>query len=707
MLFRLILALFPAAALWAAPPMPTPSIAVTNTYHGVEVIDEYQWLEAATNPAVRQWTAQQNELTRHYFEQLPVRLSIATELRQMDEESSASYFNFQRRGSRMFSLRFKPPQQQPVLISFPSPARLFPREIILDPNTLNLNGTTAIDWFTVSSDGHLVAVSLSENGSEDGSLFFYETATGRSLPDRIPRVQYPTAGGSAAWNADGTGIFYTRYPNKGERPDTDLHFFQQVWFHRLGTAAATDRYEIGREFPRIAEITLRMREDGRYLLAEVQKGDGGEFEFWLRDSRSSAWRPIARFADEVKNAVFGQDDALYLLSVKKAPRGQVLRWALNATNLLQAQVVVPESRAVLEGLAPSRHGLYVADLVGGPSQIRYFKQGKTKGVTLPIPPVSSVRSLKCWEEDELYFWNTSYTEPGALFSFQPNAKQPEPTAIRTCVPVSFQDIEVVRAFAPSKDGTEVPLNILRRKDTRLDGANPTLLTGYGGYNISLTPYFDPGLRIWFDAGGVYVVANLRGGGEYGEAWHQAGNLTRKQHVFDDFIGCAEYLIKERYTTPARLAVEGGSNGGLLMGAFLTQRPDLARAVVSLVGIYDMLRVELDPNGQFNTTEFGSVKEFEQFRALYAYSPYHHVGDGTAYPAILLTAGENDGRVNPAHSKKMTARLQAANVSPHPVLLRTTSTAGHGIGTSFDEAILQQADVFAFLFDQLGMKTEKP
>jgi prolyl oligopeptidase len=266
---------------------------------------------------------------------------------------------------------------------------------------------------------------------------------------------------------------------------------------------------------------------------------------------------------------------------------------------------------------------------------------------------------------------------------------------------------VQRAYATSRDGTRVPLSILRRKGVALDGNNPTILYGYGGYGISIPPFFDPGLSLWLEQGGVYAVANLRGGGEYGEAWHLAGNLTRKQTVFDDFLACAEHLIATRYTNSGRLAIMGGSNGGLLMGAALTQRPDLFRAVVSFVGLYDMLRVELDPNGAFNVTEFGTVADLEQFRALYAYSPYHRVVDGAAYPAILFVTGENDGRVNPAHSRKMTARLQAASGSGRPVLLRTNASAGHGLGTGLNERIVEETDVYAFLFDQLGVRYSEP
>jgi len=270
-------------------------------------------------------------------------------------------------------------------------------------------------------------------------------------------------------------------------------------------------------------------------------------------------------------------------------------------------------------------------------------------------------------------------------------------------PVDFSDIRVEREFAISKDGTKIPINIMCKKSTDLTGSNPTLLYAYGGYGISMRPRFDFEHRLWFDRGGVYVVANIRGGGEFGEAWHLAGNLTKKQNVFDDFAACARHLIERGYTRPDKLAVEGGSNGGLLMGAFLTQNPGLARAVVAHVGIYDMLRVELDPNGAFNVTEFGTVKDPAQYRALRAYSPFHNVTDGTKYPAVFFLAGEKDGRVNPSNSRKMTARLQAATASANPILVRLSRASGHGMGTALSEKIAQQADVFAFLFEQLGMK----
>jgi len=683
------------------PSVPTAPSPVTDTYHGVQVVDNYQWLETATNAAVRDWTRQQNERTRAYFDQLPFYDGLSQALEELISEESASYSLAFKRGKNIFALRNKPPAQQPVLVRLKSVYPPALRKVVFDPNAWNTNGTTAMDWFVPSPDGGLVAICLSEKGSEDGTLHFFETATGRHLPDTIPGVQYPTGGGSAAWNADGTGIYYTRYPRPGERAEADLHFYQQVWFHKLGTPESADTFEIGREFPRIAEIDLESSENGQWLLATVANGDGGDFAHYLRNT-SGQWRQLTRFEDGVKQIKFSHDGALYLRSLNDAPHGKILRLPITNPESRQASVVVPEGRGVIENFEPSAHGLYVDELDGGPSRLLFYRQDRRRPIVVPILPISAVGGLHCWNEDDVLFANTSFLTPTAWYEWRPGLKSPRATALRTSSPASFDDIEVVREFATSKDGTKVPLNIMRKKGLKLDGNNPTILYAYGGYGLNQTPRFSAVHRVWFDAGGVYVVANLRGGGEYGEAWHKAGNLTNKQNVFDDFIACAEYLIKKKYTRPAKLAVSGGSNGGLLMGAFLTQRPDLARAVVSRVGIYDMLRVELDPNGAFNVTEFGSVKDPAQFKALYAYSPYHHVHNGTAYPAVLFPCGENDGRVNPAHSRKMTARLQAATTSGFPVLLRMNASAGHGIGSSLKDRVAEQADIYAFLFEELGV-----
>ena len=689
----------------------TPKQPVTNEYQGVKVEDPYQRLEKDDDPAVKAWSEAQNQRTRAYLDKLPDRAPIEKQLTEWFAKTSPSYSSIVSRPGILFALKFQPPKQQQMLVTLASPDDLKSEKMVLDPNALDPKGTTTIDWFVPSLDGKYVAISISQGGSEDGTLHIYETATGKALPDTIAHVQFPTAGGSAAWNADGTGVYYTRFPRKGERPDADLSFYQQVYFHKLGTSDTEDTYSIGKDFPRIAEVVLETSHDGKHVLATVANGDGGDFAFYLLGP-DGQWKQITQFSDQCKAAVLGRDQALYLLSNAGAPRGKVLRLPLERPELANATVVVPPSEAVIQHqflsaqLVPTADALYVGDLVGGPSQIRRFGLDGKGAAVIPIPKISAVQEMVALEDGSLLFRDVSYTEPAAWFHYVAGKETPLKTALVTTSPISFADIEVTREFAPGKDGTKIPLNIVRRKGTPLDGNNPTLLYGYGGYGVSMSPNFDFTRRLWFDRGGVYVVANIRGGGEFGEEWHKAGNLTNKQNVFDDFAASAEYLIKQKYTRPEKLAIQGGSNGGLLMGAMITQHPDLMRAVVSQVGIYDMLRVELAPNGEFNVTEFGTVKNPAQFKALYAYSPYHHVTEGTNYPAILMMTGANDGRVAPYHSRKMIARLEAANKSSNPVLLRTTSSAGHGIGTALSERIKQYADQYSFLFAQLGMTGKK-
>src|SRR6266699_4020002 len=680
----------------------TPKKPVSTEYHGVTVEDPYQWLEQDNDPQVKAWSGAQNQRTRQYLDKLPDRAAIEKQLTEWYAKTSPSYFSLVSRPGILFAMKFQPPKQQPMLVTLASADDLKSEKIVLDPNVLDTKGATTIDWFVPSLDAKCVAVSLSTGGSEDGTLHFYETATGKALPDAIAHVQYPTAGGSAAWNADGTGVYYTRFPRKGERPDADLNFYQQVYFHKLGTPDTDDTYSIGKDFPRIAEIVLEASRDGKYILATVANGDGGDFAHYLLGPDGS-WKQITQFSDQIKAARLGRDNALYLLSRAGAPRGKILRLPLDTPELTNAVDIVPTGEAVIGQIVPTADALYVGDLLGGPSQIRRFGLDGKGGAIIPIPKISAVQEMLALEDNSLLFRDVSYTEPAAWFHRAQGKIEPVKTALRSTSPVSFADIEVTREFATSKDGTKIPLNIIFRKGMKRDGQNPTLLYGYGGYGISMAPNFDFTRRLWFDRGGVYVVANIRGGGEFGEEWHKAGNLTKKQNVFDDFAAAAECLVAEKYTRPEKLAIQGGSNGGLLMGAMITQHPELMRAVLSQVGIYDMLRVELAPNGAFNVTEFGTVKDPEQFKALYAYSPYHHVVDGTKFPSILFMTGANDGRVAPYHSRKMVARIDEANKSGNPILLRTSTSSGHGIGTALSERIKQLADQYSFLFAQLEMR----
>lgn len=720
----------PAAAPAPPPAVPAAPAAgypvterrpVVDRYDDVQVTDDYRWLEDARDPAVIAWTAAQNQLTRSRLDALPDRPRIRARVAQLMSSKSPSYLAVTVVGGSggVLAIKDQPPLQQPLLVALADPADPRSERVVLDPNQLDPSGKTTIDFFRPTRDGKRVAVSLSVGGSESGDVHIYDLATGAAIPDVLPRVNGGTAGGSVAWNADGSGLWYTRYPHAGERPAADLDFFQQIYFHKLGTPVASDRYVLGKEFPKIAEIDLRASEDGRTVLATVANGDGGEFAFYAIDAtggtigeaRSPAVGSIAqlfRFEDKILAGRFAPDGALYFLSRKGAPRGQIVRLRRPYTG--QPELVVPAGDGVISEIVVTASRLYVSELLGGPSRMRSFRlvAGKPQPPDVVAVPfaIATVGAPRAIGGDDVLYVAESYTATPGWYRYQARTGKSAPTAMMQPMDFAMDDVEVVRETCISGDGTSVPLNILHKRGIALDGSHPALLYGYGGYSISLRPTLHKMTRMWIDQGGIYAEANLRGGNEFGEAWHDAGRLTRKQRVFDDFYACARALVDKRYTRPERLAINGRSNGGLLMGASLTQHPEMYRAVVAAVGIYDSLRFELTANGAFNITELGTVQDPEQFRALFAYSPYHHVRDGANYPAVLMTTGANDPRVDPYNSRKMTARLQAATASrgsAHPILLRALDDVGHGGGSPLNALIDEAADTYAFLMHELGMR----
>ncbi|HEV2971406.1 MAG TPA: alpha/beta fold hydrolase [Pirellulales bacterium] len=686
----------------------TPRHDVIDTYHGVTIVDPYRWLEDSSADEVRRWSDAQNAHARAFLDKLPDVPAIRSRVSEIMLAKTYSYSSLKYVKGKLFAIKRQPPKQQPFLLVMNWPGDPATSKVLVDPNELDSHGGTAIDWYVPSPDGNLMAVSLSKWGSEAGDVHLFDAKTGHDTGEVVPRANGGTAGGDLSWAADSAGFFYSRYPRHGERPDADLDFFTQVYFHKLGTPTQDDRYEIGKEFPRIAEIKLATAKSG-HVLVTMQNGDGGEFELHLR-SPNGTWTQLSRIPDQIVAGVFVPKDKLFLISRKGAPRGELLRLSLTTPTLSAAQKIIPEGKDAIvshfgspDTFAATDTLLYVEYQTGGPSEIRVFDHaGRPQSAPRQLE-VSSVGGMAPLDGDELLFSNVSFVEPPAFYHYQPQTGKTEKTALATPSPVEFNDVQVVREFATSKDGTRIPLSIMLPKSAKRDGSNPCLVTGYGGYGISLAPSFRPNSRVLFDQGFISVVANLRGGGEFGEAWHLSGSLTKKQNVFDDFAAVLQHLIARGYTSPEHLAIIGGSNGGLLMGAMLTQHPELVKAVVSSVGIYDMLRVELSPNGAFNVPEFGTVKDADQFRALSAYSPYHHVLAGAKYPAILMLTGANDPRVDPMQSRKMIARLQSANTSAAPILLRTSANTGHGMGTPLTEQIDEQVDIYAFLFDQLGIK----
>ncbi len=677
------------------PVVPAPRIPVTSVHHGVEVTEDYRWLEDASSEQTIAWTTAQLQLTRAYFEGLRWREALRTRVEQLLKAEMTTYRALTCGGSTFFALKVQTPRQQPFLVALTDLDDLATERVVVDPYAIDPSGETTIDFFVPSPDGRQVAVSLSEHGTEDGSLYLYDVASGQVVDEPIAHVNL--MGGSVAWRHDSSAMWYTRCADP-------VGFEQQVWLREFG--GAPDRVDLAGCFAdaRIAENFLSTSGDGLWAMDRVQKGDGGQWQIFLRSqSADGTWWQAADIADECVHAVFGTD-ALYLLCRRDAPRGKLLRLAMtDGATVADAVEIVPTGDLSIEDLAVTRDTVWLVDIDGGPQQMRAFDDRGRPRPAVRIPAVSSVSSysaaLSRLGQDRIAWSCQSFTAP-ATWWVAADDQAPQPTALTTTTSVELDGYTVTREFATSKDGTRIPLNVIAAPGTPRDGTAPALLTAYGGFGISLVPRFNPEMLLWLERGGVYVIANIRGGGEYGQAWHHGGRLADKQNCFDDFIACADHLHDSRITSRERLAIMGGSNGGLLMGAVLTQRPDIARAVVAAVPVMDMLRSETTTNGRFNTTEFGTVEDPEMFAVLRAYSPYHNVADGTGYPAVFLTAGVNDTRADAWHAKKMTARLQQATASERPVLLRLES-AGHLAGT-LDQTIDQTTDRYAFLFDQLGL-----
>ena len=588
-----------AGAAAVAPPPVFPPGQTVDVLQGVSVADPYRALENPADPLVAAWSDAENDRARGYLDALPGRAGVAAKLTRLITATSPAYYDLQAKGPAVFALYNDPARQQPSLVVLNAGADPASRRSLVDPNLTDPSGHTAIDWYAASPDGSKVAVSLSLGGSEDGTLHVYDAATGKEIGAPIPRVQYPTAGGGVAWAADSRGFWYTRYPGP-EAPEAERHFNQSVYRHVLGSDVSADTLALSARdgVPRTGEIYLDNRDGGASALASVELGDGGQFQIFVLGPDGPA-RKVAAYEDDVIAAVIAADGTVFGVSRKDAPMGKVQKLAPPyAGGFAAAPVIVPPDArsAIIDGgefstpLTVVKDRLFVSRIAGGPSVVTLTDLDGSHAATLDLPAVSAVGEIDATPSGDALYSVSQYLTPNRFDRWSAATGASGPTGLAVTSPISFADTEVVRAFATSKDGTKVPLNIIRRKGTALDGSNPTLLYGYGGYGVSQTPYFaGTNVRTWLDAGGVYAIANLRGGGEYGETWHHQGMLTHKQTVFDDFTAAGETLIKLGYTRHDRLALRGGSNGGLLMGAMITQQPALARAVVSQVGIYDMSR----------------------------------------------------------------------------------------------------------------------
>jgi prolyl oligopeptidase len=674
---------------------------VTDTYHGVAVEDPYRWLET-DDAETGAWSDAQNAFARKYLDAIPGRAAIHDEIAKIVTAPVTRYYGVKAAGGKVFAMRKDPTREQPELVVADSPDALDKASVVLDP-TKRFDSHTSIDFYVPSPDGKKVAISIASGGSENGTLYILDLE-GKDVDTPIPDVERGTGGGDVAWRPDGKGIFYTRYPAKGERPDGDTDFWMTVWTHELGAPRDKDKKEMGDGLPKVAEIKLVADAKGR-VLASVQDGDGGKFRHYLRDPKGK-WRQLTDWGDGIVFVGFGPTNDLWMVSHKDAPRGKVLRLSSTSGDLTQAKQIVAEGDSIItdfysgNGLVVTRDHVYANYQLGGPSELRSFSLAGKPEPGPKIPPVSSVGFPIPWGNG-VVLPVSSYVRPRTWYRFDPAKGSTDTLAISESSPMNLDNFEVRRDTFESTGGAKVPINIVWRKGAKQDGTTPCLVTGYGGFAINIEPHFLEATGPLLERGMCFAEINLRGGAEFGEDWHHAGMLVNKQNVFDDFANGLRYLIANKYSAPDRIAIRGGSNGGLLMGALVTQHPELMRVVVSSVGIYDMIRNEKSANGQFNIAEFGSVGDAKQFAALYAYSPYHHVKPSTQYPAVLMTTGANDPRVPPWQSRKMIAALQAAQVADHPILLRTNKNAGHGAG-SMTEVIDLGTDVASFVLNELGL-----
>ncbi len=679
------------AAPSAAPPSRRDD--VVELMHGERVVDPYRWLEDGDSPDTQAWTAAQNARTEAYLARVAARPALRARLEELLAIGSLSvpapakgrYF-YQYRDGR---------QNQPIL--YVRQGVQGRDRVLIDPNALNREGTTALDWYHPSEDGRLLAYGLSDDGNEESVLHVLDVDSGELLPDRIPH----TRAADLAWLPDGSAFYYTRYPAPGEVPEGEQHYHRAVFFHRLGSDPPSDllvfRPAVKEHWPGVS-----LSPDGRWLLISVAR-TFEQTDLYLQDLRAGT--PPVVVAKDLPALFEGVvvEDRLYLrTNLRGSTYGLYLLHAQRPDLASAAELVKPRPDAVLDSFSVVGSRLVLTYLERATSRLRLAGLDGTQATEHDLPGIGSLFGLGSeWDGAELFYGFSSYTVPPSVYRID-LATGEQTLWRRVDADLDPDRYDVRQVTYASRDGTPITMFVVHPRDLRLHGGNPTYLTGYGGFNISMTPGFSRSLLLWLEHGGVVAVPNLRGGGEYGETWHQRGMLGNKQNTFDDFIAAAEWLVASGYTTPDRLAVSGGSNGGLLMGAVLTQRPELFRAVVVQVPLLDMLRYHRFLIARLWIPEYGSPDDPEQFAWLRTYSPYHHVRDGVAYPAVLLATAESDTRVDPMHARKMAARLQAATRSPHPVLLRLESKAGHGAGKPITKVLEELTDTWSFVFQELGV-----
>jgi prolyl oligopeptidase len=698
-----------------APPQAQPQ-PIAEMFHGTRVIDNFRWLENSSSPETQKWVEAEMAYTRSLLDPLPGRFFIHKRLTELLSIGSVNPPALA--GKHYFYTKREGMQNQPVL--YVRDALAGKDRVLVDVNQSAADGTLALDWFEPSEGGRYVAYGTSPSGSEMSTLHVIETRTGTILPDTIER----TRAASVAWTKDNHGFYYTRYPKKGEVPAGQEVYNRHVYYHELGDDVDHDDPIFGEGRDPEDWPSISMSDDGHWLLITVSIG-WTKSELFLMDlqKRTAPTRVTTGkdflYTGEVYNG------KLYITTNEDAPRYRVFVTDAGDYDRSHWKEIIPQSDAILNGVSVCGGKLFAQYEQNATSQLKLFDLDGKKLTDVALPEIGSVfATTGRYDHDEAFFGFQSFTTPPTIYRVElapihlSSGKAAGAdlsialgaTSIwaRVDAPsINPLDYVVKQEWFKSKDGTRVPMFVVHKKGLQKNSHTPTLLTAYGGFDISLTPAFDPDNFIWLEHGGIYAVANLRGGAEFGEDWHRAGMLDKKQNVFDDMIAAAEHLVAEKYTDKSHLAIQGGSNGGLLMGAMITQRPDLFRAVVCQVPLLDMLHYQDFQIAKLWIPEYGSSENPDQFKWLYAYSPYHHVKQGTEYPAILFMTADTDTRVDPMHAKKMTALMQAwaknGQSKTRPILLRIESKAGHGAGKPVTKQIEEYTDIYSFLFWQLGVK----
>ncbi|MFC7337637.1 prolyl oligopeptidase family protein [Haloferula chungangensis] len=673
----------------------TPRIELKETLHGVEVSDPYRWLEDDHSEETKKWVAEQNRFTQDYLSGIPQRGAIHDRLKEL--------WNFERIGiptefgGRWFFQHNTGLQNQSVLKvadKLDGEAR-----VLLDPNSLTEDGTASLADWRPSEDGSKLAWSISKGGSDWNEVFVRDVASGKDLDDHLKWVKFS----HLSWAKDGSGFYYSRYDAPEEDAAlTGKNEFQKLYFHKIGTPQSED--ELIYQRPNDPEWGLRgsVSEDGKYLLIHIFQGTSPKNRIFYREIDSQEVIELLPDNDASYGFLGNVGPHFYFRTNLEAPRYRIIMIDIRQPERSNWKEIIPEDEAILSQASMIGDQIICSYLAHASSDIRSFDQEGKAIRNINLPGIGTAGGFRGRSDATSCFYSfTSFTNPGAIYRYDLESgtsrewRRPE-------VDFDSEDFVVKQVFVPSKDGTKVPVFLVHKKDLQLDGSNRTLLYGYGGFNVSQTPGFSVARAVWLERGGVLAIANLRGGGEYGSKWHESGTKLQKQNVFDDFIAAGEWLIKNNYTSSSKLAIQGGSNGGLLVGACMTQRPDLFGACLPAVGVMDMLRFHKFTIGWAWTKEYGSPDDVTQFGNLLRYSPYHNLKPGTRYPATMVTTADHDDRVVPAHSFKFAARLQECQAKDGPpVLIRIDTSAGHGAGTALDKVIERVADQWSFLEENLN------